>query len=82
MCKKDKCILEVHHIAPNTYSNIFAECCNELKLIILEWQKWTELQIKNLEELIIQKHIKVEGITVCKECHSLIDPKRHALMKK
>jgi hypothetical protein len=76
LCGKSKCRLEVHHLSPNTYRNIFETSCIELNLDIKKWKEWTQEQINNLQETIEKKHKLEQGITVCVECHSKIDPSR------
>jgi len=72
--------LEVHHIKP--YRIIFDECIKFYDLDIENYQTWSEETIDNISKFIIENHTLEIGITLCKNCHSKIDPNRKQFLRK
>ena len=72
--------LEVHHKKP--YREIFIEAVHNQKLFEHEWLEWSEIEINNLIDEILKLHPLEIGITVCRKCHSKIDPYRHQFNKR
>lgn len=64
--------LEVHH-SVKPYREIFDECVLELNLNIEDWMKWDNKIIEDLHKLILKRHELNNGITLCKNCHCLVD---------
>jgi len=71
--------LEVHHLKP--YREIFIEAVENVNLIENEWLSWSDDQIVKLTDEILRLHPFEIGITVCRKCHSDIDPYRTQLIK-
>lgn len=65
--------LEVHHVT-KTYSEIYEEAIDELKISDLE--SLDDDANMKLLELIIDKHKDVEGMCLCVECHKIVDNQR------
>lgn len=79
ICKTTK-NLEVHHL--KRYIIIFEESIKELDLNPQEWKNWTEQNILDLENKLVENHYREIGITVCDLCHSILDKYRKNLLKK
>lgn len=63
-CKKRGGRLEVHHITP--FRDVISKYTKNLESLSYE-------EFESISILIIDEHEKIEGIPVCKECHSKID---------
>ena len=59
--------LEIHHTIQ--LKNIIAKYCKNLEDL-------TEIEFENISEKIIKDHENIDGLVLCKKCHSKIDPFR------
>lgn len=76
LCGTKKC-LEVHHLEPFTFKKILITCADQLGLNLSTWRFWDNAIIEPLADLVIAQHKVENGITLCKECHSIIDRYRN-----
>lgn len=74
LVKKDRCEicgstedLQVHHIYPLT--NMIKDTLEELNLERKCVNEYTKLELKNIKEKVLGKHLYYQYKTLCKDCH-------------
>lgn len=71
---KDKCevcgsieALEVHHVYQ--FKDMLVDVLNELQLEYKDSDDYTELELLNIKEKMLGKHLNYKYMTLCKNCH-------------
>lgn len=74
---KEKCeicsnndVLHLHHV--KLFSEIVDETLNELKLFYKNLEEYTEIELQNITNIVLGKHLQIEYLTLCEKCHWLI----------